>query len=65
MKFIRLYDNDDKRMPYMMLVAGGNILPLQELTCDCAFVDTVHDSAGNLKIKECYCGSIEYIGRMY
>ncbi|KAI3471026.1 hypothetical protein Pfo_027689 [Paulownia fortunei] len=29
-----LYDNDDERMPHIMLFAAKNIRPLQELTCD-------------------------------
>ncbi|RZC72425.1 hypothetical protein C5167_047906 [Papaver somniferum] len=61
-----LYDHDDKRMPHIMLFAGENIPPLQELTYDYNYVlGTVQDSAGNIKIKECYCGSIECTGRMY
>ncbi|KAI3992848.1 hypothetical protein MKX01_028147 [Papaver californicum] len=61
-----LYDHDDKRMPHIMLFAGENIPPLQELTYDYNYVvDSVHDSAGNIKIKECYCGSIGCTGRMY
>ncbi|KAI3971926.1 hypothetical protein MKX01_030127 [Papaver californicum] len=60
-----LYDHGDKRMPHIMLFAGENIPPLQELTYDYNYVvDSVHDSAGNIKIKECYCGSIECTGRM-
>ncbi|MCL7023836.1 hypothetical protein MKW94_021637 [Papaver nudicaule] len=61
-----LYDHDDVRMPHIMLFAAENIPPLQELTYDYNYaVDTVHDSAGNIKIKECYCGSSECTGRMY
>ncbi|XP_026419046.1 histone-lysine N-methyltransferase, H3 lysine-9 specific SUVH5-like [Papaver somniferum] len=61
-----LYDHADKRMPHIMLFAGDNISPLQELTYDYNYVvDSVHDSAGNIKIKECHCGSIECTGRMY
>ncbi|MCL7026970.1 hypothetical protein MKW94_011287 [Papaver nudicaule] len=61
-----LYDHDDVRMPHIMLFAAENIPPLRELTYDYNYVvDTVYDSAGNIKIKECYCGSSECTGRMY
>ncbi|MCL7038803.1 hypothetical protein MKW94_019988 [Papaver nudicaule] len=62
-----LYDHDDKRMPHVMLFAGENIPPMRELTYDYNYVvDTVCDSSsGNIKIKECLCGSNECSGRMY
>ncbi|KAI3848716.1 hypothetical protein MKX03_025090 [Papaver bracteatum] len=61
-----LYDHDDKRMPHIMLFAADNIPPLQELTYDYNYeLGSVHDSTGNIKIKECYCGSIECKKRMY
>ncbi|KAI3691598.1 hypothetical protein L6452_31395 [Arctium lappa] len=61
-----LYDQEDKRMPHIMLFAAENIPPLQELTYHYNYaVDTVHDSDGNIKIKSCYCGSSECTGRLY
>ncbi|KAI3689774.1 hypothetical protein L2E82_47741 [Cichorium intybus] len=61
-----LYDEDDKRMPHIMLFAAENIPPLQELTYHYNYaVDTVHDSDGNIKVKKCFCGSSECTGRLY
>lgn len=61
-----LYDQEDKRMPHIMLFAAENIPPLQELTYHYNYsVDTVRDSNGNIKIKSCFCGSSECTGRMY
>ncbi|KAL1371111.1 hypothetical protein HN51_001335 [Arachis hypogaea] len=61
-----LYDHDDKRIPHIMLFATENIPPLQELTYDYNYkIDEVFDSHGNIKRKNCYCGSMECTGRMY
>ncbi|KAF9613783.1 hypothetical protein IFM89_011507 [Coptis chinensis] len=61
-----LYDHDDKRMPHVMLFAAENIPPLQELTYHYNYeLDQVRDSDGNIKKKDCYCGSDECTGRMY
>ncbi|MED6158554.1 Histone-lysine N-methyltransferase, H3 lysine-9 specific suvh5 [Stylosanthes scabra] len=61
-----LYDHHDKRMPHIMFFAAENIPPLQELTYDYNYmIDQVRDSDGNIKRKDCYCGSVECIGRMY
>ncbi|GAB4834639.1 hypothetical protein Ancab_032902 [Ancistrocladus abbreviatus] len=61
-----LYDNDDRRIPHIMLFAAENIPPLQELTYHYNYtIDQVHDSDGNIKKKSCYCGSSECTGRMY
>ncbi|CDP08342.1 unnamed protein product [Coffea canephora] len=61
-----LYDHADKRVPHVMLFAADNIPPLQELTYHYNYgVGQVHDSKGNIKVKSCYCGSTECIGRMY
>ncbi|XP_047337872.1 uncharacterized protein LOC124941575 [Impatiens glandulifera] len=61
-----LYDHEDKRMPHIMLFAAENIPPLKELTYHYNYaVDSVYDSSGNLKKKNCYCGSVECTGRMY
>ncbi|KAF9611398.1 hypothetical protein IFM89_032067 [Coptis chinensis] len=61
-----LYDNDDKRMPHIMLFAAENIPPLQELTYHYKIqLDQVYDSNGNIKKKNCYCGSLGCRGRIY
>ncbi|KAF5191937.1 Histone-lysine N-methyltransferase, H3 lysine-9 specific protein [Thalictrum thalictroides] len=61
-----LYDHDDKRMPHIMLFAAENIPPLKELTYHYNMaVDQVYDSNGNIKKKNCYCGSLQCTGRLY
>ncbi|OWM88330.1 histone-lysine N-methyltransferase, H3 lysine-9 specific SUVH6-like [Punica granatum] len=61
-----LYDQDDKRIPHIMFFAAENIPPLQELTYHYNYlVDQVLDSDGNIKMKSCFCGSAECVGRMY
>ncbi|XP_058086745.1 histone-lysine N-methyltransferase, H3 lysine-9 specific SUVH6-like [Magnolia sinica] len=61
-----LYDHDDKRMPHIMFFAAENIPPLQELTYHYNYtIDQVRDSDGNIKKKNCYCGSHECTGRLY
>ncbi|KAI9076572.1 hypothetical protein K1719_041558 [Acacia pycnantha] len=61
-----LYDYDDKRIPHVMLFAAENIPPLQELCYDYNYkIDQVRDSDGNIKRKDCFCGSAECTGRMY
>ncbi|KAF9611394.1 hypothetical protein IFM89_032063 [Coptis chinensis] len=61
-----LFDHADKRMPHIMLFAAENIPPLQELTYHYNMqLDQVYDSDGNIKKKECYCGSSGCTGRMY
>lgn len=61
-----LYDHDDKRIPHIMFFAAENIPPLQELCYDYNYtIDQVRDSDGNIKRKDCYCGSAECTGRMY
>ncbi|XP_059669332.1 histone-lysine N-methyltransferase, H3 lysine-9 specific SUVH5-like [Cornus florida] len=61
-----LYDHDNKRMCHVMLFATRLIPPLQELTYDYNYkVDQVHDVNGNVKMKECHCGSRKCTGRMY
>ncbi|KAK1273576.1 Histone-lysine N-methyltransferase, H3 lysine-9 specific SUVH6 [Acorus gramineus] len=61
-----LYDHDDKRMPHIMFFAAENIPPLQELTYHYNYcIDQVRDSDGNIKRKDCYCGSQECTGRLY
>nr|CAD1835052.1 unnamed protein product [Ananas comosus var. bracteatus] len=61
-----LYDHDDMSMPHIMFFASENIPPLVELTYHYNYtVDQVYDSNGNIKRKNCYCGSIECTGRLY
>uniref|UniRef100_A0A1D1YPQ5 Histone-lysine N-methyltransferase, H3 lysine-9 specific SUVH6 n=1 Tax=Anthurium amnicola TaxID=1678845 RepID=A0A1D1YPQ5_9ARAE len=61
-----LYDHDDKRMPHIMLFAAENIPPLQELTYHYNYtIGQVRDSEGNMKTKDCHCGSLECTGRLY
>ncbi|KAL9246883.1 hypothetical protein vseg_020364 [Gypsophila vaccaria] len=61
-----LYNHDDKRIPHIMMFAAENIPPLQELTYHYNYaIDQVFDSEGNVKRKDCYCGSAECTGRMY
>lgn len=61
-----LYDHDDIRMPHIMLFACNDIEPFEELTYDYNYaIDQVHDSKGNIKKKECHCGSEECTGWLY
>ncbi|KAL2227281.1 histone-lysine N-methyltransferase, H3 lysine-9 specific SUVH5-like [Sesamum indicum] len=61
-----LYDHQDKRLPHIMFFANKNIPPLQELTYDYNYkVGRVCDGNGNIKTKDCYCGSRKCTGRMY
>lgn len=61
-----LYDHHDNRIPHIMFFAAENIPPLQELTYDYNYtLDQVRDSDGNIKKKDCFCGSVECTGRMY
>ncbi|XP_020102452.1 histone-lysine N-methyltransferase, H3 lysine-9 specific SUVH6-like [Ananas comosus] len=61
-----LYDHDDKRMPHIMFFAAENIPPLQELTYHYNYmIDQVRDSDGNIKRKDCFCGSHDCSGRLY
>lgn len=61
-----LYDHDDKRLPHIMFFAAKNIPALKELTYDYNYMpDRVHDANGNIKKKECHCGSRKCTRRMY
>lgn len=61
-----IYDNDDKRMPHIMLFAMENIPPLTELTYHYNYsLGQIQDSHGNVKVKKCYCGAAGCSGRMY
>ncbi|PIA58618.1 hypothetical protein AQUCO_00500512v1 [Aquilegia coerulea] len=59
-----LYHHHDKRMPHIMFFASVNIPRLQELTYNYK-VGQVFDYDGNIRKKNCYCGSSECTGRMY
>ncbi|XP_028805670.1 histone-lysine N-methyltransferase, H3 lysine-9 specific SUVH5-like, partial [Neltuma alba] len=61
-----LYDHGDRKIPHIMLFAAENISPLKELTYDYNYSkDQIFDSDGNIKKKDCYCGSLGCTGRMY
>ncbi|KAL5551350.1 hypothetical protein UlMin_001526 [Ulmus minor] len=61
-----LFDHDDRRIPHIMLFSAENIPPLQELTYHYNYtIDQVRDSNGNIRKKECFCGSHECSGRLY
>lgn len=61
-----IYDNDDKRMPHVMLFAMENIPPLKELTYSYNYsLGQIRDSEGNVKVKNCYCGATGCTGRLY
>ncbi|CAM0945001.1 unnamed protein product [Alopecurus aequalis] len=61
-----LYDHDNKSMPHTVFFADVDILPLQPLSYDYNYIiDGVHDSEGNIKKKQCLCGSTECSGWLY
>lgn len=61
-----LYDHDEKKMPHIMFFAADNIPPLKELTYHYNYaLDQVRDENGNIKRKDCFCGSSECTGRLY
>ncbi|XP_074563947.1 uncharacterized protein LOC141820521 [Curcuma longa] len=61
-----VYDHDNERIPHVMLFAMENIPPLQELTYHYNYtIGQVQDSEGNVRRKECLCGSPECTGRLY
>lgn len=61
-----LHDHDNKSMPHIMFFALEDIPPLKELSYDYNYeIDKVYDSDGNIKMKPCFCGSIECTGRLY
>ncbi|KAL3524114.1 hypothetical protein ACH5RR_016948 [Cinchona calisaya] len=59
-----LFDHDDKKSPHIMFFASEDIPALQELTFDynCG---RVCDPNGNIKAKQCCCGSRKCTGWMY
>ncbi|KAL6566918.1 hypothetical protein OROMI_015322 [Orobanche minor] len=61
-----LYDHDDKRMPHIMFFATEDIPPLQELCYHYNYkLGKVCDPNGNVKTKDCYCGSRKCTKRLY
>ncbi|CAA7024828.1 unnamed protein product [Microthlaspi erraticum] len=62
-----IYDHDDEtRIPHVMFFAQDNIPPLVELSYFYNYtIDQVRDANGNIRKKNCYCGSSECSGRMY
>jgi euchromatic histone-lysine N-methyltransferase len=61
-----LHDHDNISMPHIMFFASEDIPPLKELSYDYNYqIDKVYDSDGNIKMKECFCGSNECNGRLY
>lgn len=61
-----LYDHVEKRIPHVMFFAMDNIPPLEELSYHYNYrIDQVSDSNGNIKKKNCYCGSSDCTGRLY
>ncbi|KAJ8537141.1 hypothetical protein K7X08_035542 [Anisodus acutangulus] len=61
-----MYDHDDRRVPHIMFLTAERIAPLEELTYHYNYqIGHVRDRNGNLKIKNCRCGSHKCEGRMY
>jgi len=61
-----LYDDDDLRIPHIVLYAAEDIPSMNELTFNYSYkIDQVIDSNGNVKTKACYCGASECIRRLY
>ncbi|KAF8101695.1 hypothetical protein N665_0201s0019 [Sinapis alba] len=61
-----LYHHEDMRIPHVMLFAKDNIPPLKELTYYYNYkIGQVLDADGNVKKKNCYCGSAKCSGRLY
>ncbi|KAL0721061.1 hypothetical protein Bca4012_035660 [Brassica carinata] len=61
-----LYHHEDRRIPHVMLFAKDNIPPLKELTYYYNYkIGQVLDADGNVKIKNCHCGSAKCSGRLY
>ncbi|KAI5670313.1 hypothetical protein M9H77_10677 [Catharanthus roseus] len=61
-----VYDNEDKNLPHIMLFASKKIPAMQELSYHYNYkIDRVLDANGNIKKKQCHCGSRKCTGRMY
>ncbi|KAM3340521.1 histone-lysine N-methyltransferase, H3 lysine-9 specific SUVH6-like [Capsicum galapagoense] len=61
-----MYYHGDNRVPHIMLFASESIAPLEELTYHYNYqIDHVFDKNGNMKRKNCRCGSRKCEGRMY
>ncbi|XP_049396212.1 histone-lysine N-methyltransferase, H3 lysine-9 specific SUVH6-like [Solanum stenotomum] len=61
-----MYYHGDKRVPHIMFFASESIAPLEELTYHYNYhIDHVYDKNGDVKRKNCRCGSRKCEGRMY
>nr|XP_010318182.1 histone-lysine N-methyltransferase, H3 lysine-9 specific SUVH6-like [Solanum lycopersicum] len=61
-----MYYHGDKKVPHIMFFASESIAPLEELTYHYNYdVDQVSDKNGDMKRKNCRCGSRKCEGRMY
>ena len=61
-----MYYHGDKKAPHIMFFASESIAPLEELTYHYNYdVDQVSDKNGDMKRKNCRCGSRKCEGRMY
>lgn len=61
-----LYDDCDLDIPHVMLFAGREIRPFQELTYDYGYaLDSVFDASGNPKMRACYCDARNCRKRLY
>jgi len=60
-----LYEDDDPRIPHILLFAAENIPSMKELTYNYNYKIDQVISNGKVKKKACYCGASECISRMY
>ncbi|XP_019068268.2 histone-lysine N-methyltransferase, H3 lysine-9 specific SUVH6-like [Solanum lycopersicum] len=61
-----MYYHGDKKVPHIMFFASESIAPLKELTYHYNYhIDHVYDKNGDVKRKNCRCGSRKCEGRMY
>ncbi|KAK4363508.1 hypothetical protein RND71_018749 [Anisodus tanguticus] len=61
-----MYDHGDRRAPHIMFFAAEKIAPLEEFTYHYNYqIGHVRDRNGNLKRKNCRCGSRKCEERMY
>ncbi|PHU22380.1 hypothetical protein BC332_07487 [Capsicum chinense] len=61
-----MYYHGDRRVPHIMFFTSKSIPPLEELTYHYNYhIDHVYDKNGNMKRKNCRCGSRKCEGRMY
>jgi hypothetical protein len=61
-----VYDDDDLRIPHILLYAAMDIPKMNELTYNYNYkINQVTDSNGKVWKKECYYGAFECIRRLY